>query len=316
MEYILLIIGFAVLIKASDFLVEGASSVAKRAGMSDYVVGLIVVAFATSLPELVVNMLAVINDTSGMALGNVVGSNTLNILVVVGITAVIAPMVIVGKKIAREILYTLLLSVLLLYVACDDIFNANAENVVSRWDGIILLILFAMFLFYTFRKNNKEKEAQVEAVKRMSAMRSGVYLAVGVAGLFLGGKLIVDSASQIAAAMGMSDTVIGLTVVALGTSMPEIVTSIIAAKKISAEMALGNVLGSNIFNGLFILGLTAVMMPVSAEGGFSPLDLYVTMAGSVILLICTLFFGRIGRAVGALFLLMYIFYAMYILNVF
>ncbi|MDD4819597.1 MAG: calcium/sodium antiporter [Flavobacteriales bacterium] len=317
MEYILLIVGFALLIKASDFLVDGASSVAKRAGLSDYVVGLTVVAFATSLPELVVNMLAVINGTSGMALGNVVGSNTLNILVVVGITAVIAPMVVKGRKMAREILMTLLLSILLLGVACDDIFSASAQNVVSRIDGIILLALFVVFLFYIFRKKNapEEPKSEVETIKKLSAVRSTVYLAIGVAGLFLGGKLIVDSASQIAASFGMSDTVIGLTVVALGTSLPEIVTSIIASKRISAEMALGNVLGSNIFNGLLILGLTSVMMPVSAENGFSPLDLYVTMLGSVALLVCILFIGRIGRMVGAMFLAVYVFYVLYILNV-
>ena len=151
MDYLLLLLGFAALIKSSDFLVDGASSLARRYGMSDYVVGLTVVAFATSLPELVVNMIAVIDGSAGMALGNVLGSNTLNIFVVVGITAAISPLAVSGKKIIREITLTILLSALLLFVAGDSLFFNGAENIVSRTDGAVLLVLFSVFMYFTLR---------------------------------------------------------------------------------------------------------------------------------------------------------------------
>ena len=314
MDYLLLIVGFAVLIKASDFLVDGASSLARRAGMSDYLVGLTVVAFATSMPELVVNLLAIKDGIDGIALGNVVGSNTLNIFVVVGMPAMIVPMVFKNKKLLREVFQTLLLSGLLLYVACDSMFREGAVNVVSRWEGIVMLTIFTVWIVYTIR-TSKADEAEVEKMVRMSATRTAIYLLIGVIGLFIGGKLIVSSASSIAAALGMSQTAIGLTVVALGTSLPEIVTSIIAARKISGEMAVGNVLGSNIFNGLFILGISASIMPVSVGETFSQLDLYITMVGSVLLMICIGLWKKISRVWGTIFVLLYALYVMYALGI-
>lgn len=316
MDYLLLLLGFAALIKSSDFLVDGASSLARRYGMSDYVVGLTVVAFATSLPELVVNMIAVIDGSAGMALGNVLGSNTLNIFVVIGITAAISPLAVSGKKIIREITLTILLSALLLFVAGDSLFFNGAENIVSRTDGAVLLVLFSVFMYFTLRaardKDGAEK-TDTSAREVMSVGKASGLIVIGVAGLFIGGKLIVGSAGAIALSFGMSDRVIGLTVVALGTSMPEIVTSIIAARKVSGQMALGNVLGSNIFNGLFILGLTAVLAPVKAGNDFSPLDLYVTMAGSAVLLLCVAVWGRISRVWGVSLLACYAAYAAYLL---
>ena len=314
MDYLLLLVGFVVLIKASDYLVDGASSLARRAGMSDYLVGLTVVAFATSMPELVVNLLAIKDGIDGIALGNVVGSNTLNIFVVVGLPAIVVPMVFKNKKLLREVFQTLLLSVLLLYVACDSMFREGATNVVSRWEGLFMLTLFVIWLVYTIRTSNAD-DSEVEKMVRLSAMRTTIYLIVGVIGLFLGGKLIVSSASSIASMLGMSQTAIGLTVVALGTSLPEIVTSVIAARKISGEMAVGNVLGSNIFNGLFILGLSASIMPVSVGETFSQLDLYITMVGSILLMLCIGFWKKINRVWGATFVLLYVIYVMYALGI-
>lgn len=313
MNYILLLIGFAVLIKASDYLVDGASSLARRAGMSDYLVGLTVVAFSTSMPELMVNLLAIKDGIDGIALGNVVGSNTLNIFVVVGLPALIFPMVFKSKKLIREIFQSLILSVLLLYVACDAMFRQGAVNEVSRWEGIVMLAIFFVWLIYTIR-TSKGDEGEAEKMVRLSAMRTTIYLAVGVVGLFIGGKLIVVSASAIATAWGMSQTAIGLTVVALGTSLPEIVTSIIAARKISGEMAVGNVLGSNIFNGLFILGLSASIMPVSVGETFSELDLYITMLGSILLIVCVGVWKKVNRLWGAIFVAIYAAYVMYALG--
>lgn len=316
MDYVLLLLGFAALIKSSDFLVVGASSMARRYGMSDYAVGLTVVAFATSVPELVVNMIAVTDGSAGMALGNVLGSNTLNIFMVVGITAVISPLAVSGKKIIREITLTILLSALLLFAAGDSLFFSGAKNVVSRMDGAVFLVLFAVFMYHTLRaardKDGTEKMNTASA-DVMSVAKAAGLITLGVAGLFIGGKLIVGSAGAIASSFGMSDRVIGLTVVALGTSMPEIVTSVIAARKVSGQMALGNVLGSCIFNGLFILGLTAVLAPVDAGSDFSPLDLYVTMAGSAVLLLCVAAWGRISRVWGVLLLACYAWYAAYLL---
>lgn len=316
---ILFVIGIAVLVFGGDKLVTGASALAARFGIPPIAIGMTVVAFGTSTPELVVNLSASFNGTSEIGFGNVVGSNIANIGLLLGLTAIIAPITVHSTIIAREIPMMVLATLAAIALGMDAWFS-SADSAFSRGEGIALLLLFGIFMYYTVaeiirdRRDDalaEESDAHIRPTAGLG--RSSLFIALGLAGLVLGGELAVRGATGIATSIGMSDVVIGLTIVAVGTSLPELATSVIAARKGAADMAVGNIVGSNIFNLLFIYGLTMTVAPapVPASGG---IDLLVALVFAIALLVMA-WTGkrRITRLEGALLLLGYSGYTAYLL---
>jgi len=311
MTYILLLIGFIFLIKGAGFLVDGASSLAKKFNISNLVIGLTVVAFGTSAPELFVNLFASINGTTDIAIGNIVGSNIVNILFILGIAAIIYPLKVGRGTIWKEIPMSLMAALLLLIMANDSMVDGLGFNTLTRSDGIILITFFIIFLYYTFgiaKVQNNNDESQI-VLKVYSGLASTGLVALGLVGLVLGGKWIVDSATIIAANLGLSDALIGLTIVAIGTSLPELATSAVAAFKKNTDIAVGNVVGSNIFNIFWILGISSVIKPLPFRPELN-FDLWVVVAASA-LLFGWMFLGKrhtLERSQGVIFVLLYILY--------
>ena len=304
-----IIIGFVALVKGADCLVDGASSIAKRFGISDLVIGLTVVAFCTSMPEFVVNMVSVGEGSTELAITNILGSNIINTLVILGLTAVIFP--IASQKHSRnfDIPMSILAGIVILVAVL-------LEHRLSRISGGVLLLVFLYFLYETFR-HAKAHPDESETVKPMSVGKAIIFLLIGFAGLVIGGELIVKSAVNIATRMGVSEAIIGLTVVALGTSLPELATSIIAAGKHNCDIALGNVIGSNIFNVFFVLGTSATIRPLPSYDGIE-VDACVAALGSIVVWIAvkTNKEHLVNRWAGAILLLIYAGYLTYrLLNV-
>ena len=309
LPYILLIVGFFILVKGADFFVEGSSSIAKKFKIPDLIIGLTIVAMGTSAPEAAVSITAAFDGSSGIAMGNVVGSNILNQLIVLGVAAVIVPLS-VDKSVFKRDFPALLISAIILPIL-SLAFNLK----VGRITGIILLVVFVTYMFLTvraalaFRKSGQADSG--EQIKLLPMWQCILYTVGGAVVIVLGGKLSVNSATDIAHQWGVSDAVIGLTVVALGTSLPELVTSVIAAKKGNSDMALGNVIGSNIFNVLFILGMTSAICPFKTDME-SVIDQFILLGITIYVFICALTKRKIGRLEGASFLLIYAAYATYI----
>jgi cation:H+ antiporter len=275
----LLVAGFLLLIKGADLLVDGSSSIAKRFGISDLVIGLTVVAFGTSAPELVVNLVSAFGGTADIAIGNILGSNIANILLILGITGVIAPLAVQRSTTWKEVPFSLLAVLAVGVMANDVLFGGASESVLTRGDGLILLGFFAVFLYYIFgvAKQGSPDESTSEKVVARGLPRSLAFIVLGLAALIIGGKWVVDSAITLATLWGLSEAVIGLTVVAIGTSLPELSTSIVAALKGKADIAIGNVVGSNIFNIFWILGVTSVIAPLPFSAN-SNLDIMAVIA--------------------------------------
>ncbi len=269
---ILFILGFVFLVKGADILVEGSSSIAKRFGVSAFFIGLTVVAFGTSLPELIVSLLASIQGSTGIALGNVIGSNISNSLLILGVSAIIAPLVVKKATIRKEIPYTLLAVLAVGFLANDVLIDHGRANTLTRSDGLILILFFAIFMVYTFGISREEESVIEKAVEGIAGdtkeyattAASGMIIA-GLAGLYLGGRWIVSGATAMAAAAGISETLIGLTIVAVGTSLPELAASVVAARKGKTDIAIGNVVGSNIFNLLWVLGISSFVSPIAFQ---------------------------------------------------
>ncbi len=277
-----LIIGLFLLVKGADWLVEGASSLAKRIGVSELTIGLTVVAFGTSMPELVVNITSSLSGATDIAIGNIVGSNIANILLILGISAVITKISVQTSTVWKEIPFALLASFVLFFMANDALIDRYSVGELGRSDGLILLSFFAIFLWYIAGMRRDDPVTEDVA----TTMRS-VWSATGftLAGLFLlvgGGKLTVDGAVAIAEMLGVSQALIGLTIVAIGTSLPELATSIVAARKGQADIAVGNIIGSNIFNIFWILGVSAVIAPLPFQPAMN-VDLLVTIGATVLL---------------------------------
>lgn len=313
-EILILVVGLAVLIFGAHWLVDGSSSIAAKLGISSFTIGLTVVAFGTSMPELVVNIMASFNGNSGLAIGNVVGSNTINILLVIGIAALIKPVNVKSSTVKIEIPFSLLAAIVLLVLANDKIIDGAIVSVLSRVDGIILLLFMVIFLFYTFFSAKIDKNPPVSEVKVRKTYLSILMVIAGVFGLYLGGDLIVDSATTIARAMGVSDALIGLTVLAVGTSLPELVTSAVAAYKGNSDIAIGNVLGSNIFNIFLVLGVSSSILPLNFYPS-SNIDILVTCLASLLLFVFALAGPgqKIDRREGGIFVLVYISYLAYLI---
>lgn len=278
-----LLLGLVLILVGANVLTDGASAIARRFGLSDLVVGLTVVAFGTSAPELAISVLAAISGSAPLAIGNVVGSNIFNILMIIGVTAIVSPIVIRRSVMSLEIPMVILSSVVLLMLGNSGIIDGTGVNIVSRLSGLFLLLLFLLFMRYTFAsaKNPEVADSTGETtVKQMPLWRAVIYVIAGLAALIWGGDKFVDGASGIAAALGVSEAVIGLTIVAAGTSLPELATSIVAATKGKPDMAVGNVIGSNIFNVLMVLGAAATITPLPF-GSISNYDLLTLFAASI-----------------------------------
>lgn len=315
---VLIIVGFIALVKGADWLVDGASSIAKQFGISDLVIGLTVVAFGTSMPEFVVNMVSVAQGSTDLAITNILGSNIINTFVILGLTALVYP--IVSQKRARDfdIPMSIIAGIFVFVLVAVQFQWGETERGIGRIGGVLLLVMFCYFLYNTFRHaKDHPEDAETETVKNIPVRRAIALILAGFIGLIVGGELIVKSAVDIATRMGVSEAIIGLTIVALGTSLPELATSVIAAVKHNSDIALGNVFGSNIFNVFFILGTSATVRPLPAYEGIE-IDALMAAAGSIIvwLAVKTNRDRKIQRWAGALLLIVYGGYLTYrLLNV-
>jgi len=258
---LLLILGLALLLKGGDWLVDGASTLARKYRISELAIGLTIVAFGTSAPELVVNVLASAGGQVDLAFGNVIGSNNFNLFLILGLSGLLAPVAVSAGTVWKEIPMSLVAAVALLLLANDQLYG-DAPMMLSRIDGIILLGLFALFLFYIYRNMRTETTSTETQQTPRSTFKTVILIVAGLGGLVLGGRLVVDSAVEIARFFQMSEKIIGLTIVAAGTSLPELVTSLVAVKKKSNDIAVGNILGSNIFNIFLILGISSTIRPM------------------------------------------------------
>jgi cation:H+ antiporter len=311
MVYVFFVLGFFLLIKGADWLVEGAVFIAKRFKVSDLVIGMTIVAFGTSAPELVVNLLASFSGNPDIATGNVLGSNVANILLVVGIAALLSPMVVHPKIAKRDLPFSIAILVLLAGLAFNFSFGflqnqqVQSPQILSRLDGIVLVLVFGFFIWYSFKKGEIQPEGTLENIKG-STPKAVVKVLAGLGGLALGGDWIVAGAVQIAKNLGMSEALIGLTIVAVGTSLPEVAASVAAALKKNADLAMGNVIGSNIFNVLWVLGVSAVVNPISFPmRALQDTGLVVLASALVVVLLFMPAKYTLGRASGAIALLAY-----------
>ena len=326
MDYIFLIIGFFLLIKGADIFVSGAAAISKKLGIPSVIVGLTIVSLGTSAPELAVSVISSIQGSNDIAVGNVLGSNIFNTLMVLGVTIIIMPLIIKKETIKKDFIINILITILFLILTFNGILFGG-QNYISRLDGIILLIIcvtYIAFLVWSVKKGNVikvdklDEEISVEVVlsEDINIGKSILKIIIGIAGIVIGGNIVVDSASAIATAWGMSEKLVGLTIVAMGTSLPELVTSAVAALKGEEDMALGNILGSNIFNILLIIGISSVISPILVSS--------TLIVDFVFLIVVTLFIGivvffnkdeekRLGRIHGIIFVLLYASYIMYII---
>lgn len=318
MIYLLFVIGFVLLIKGADILVDGASSIAKKSNISELVIGLTIVSFGTSMPELIVNVISSINGSAELAIGNIFGSNIANVLLILGFAALIKPLPIQRSIYFTEIPISLVATLLVGFLANADLFVEVKGLTLSRIDGGILLFFFALFMGYIYvvskaKPHVLEPDTKVELIGTEPNWKSILKILGGVVALFLGGKWVVDGAIEIALLFGLSETFIGLTVVAIGTSLPELVTSAVAAKRGQADLAVGNVVGSNVFNLLWILGISSVIQPIPFDVASNTDILMIIFAST--LLIFAVIVGkrpRIDRWEGVVFLLVYFAYISYL----
>ncbi|MDE6239887.1 MAG: calcium/sodium antiporter [Muribaculaceae bacterium] len=317
-----LIVSLALILIGANALTDGSSAIAKRMGISDLIIGLTVVAFGTSTPELVISIVAAADGNPSIAVGNIVGSNILNILLIIGLTALVRPIFIKKSIMTNEIPMLILSSVILLVLGYSAALDGIATPTVTRVNGIFLLIFFLLFMRYTFASaksapQSGEKdpaEADGQRLGKFSTLKSVAFVIGGLAALIWGGDKFVDSASTLARHIGMSEATIGLTIVAIGTSLPELATSIVAAVKGQSALAVGNVIGSNIFNVLLILGTASVVAPLPFAG-VSLVDLWTLVGASVLFLVFGWFFRTrcITRAEGAVMLACYLAYTAWLL---
>jgi cation:H+ antiporter len=312
----LLFAGFVPLIIGANLLVDNASSLAKRLNIPAMVIGLTIVGFGTSAPELVVNLFASFEKNSDLALGNIVGSNIFNILGILGISAIVYPLAIKKNTTWIEIPLCLLSAVIIILLANDKLIDKMNYSVISRIDGCILLLFFLIFLSYNVTLLKAEQHNDDILVKDKPVFKSIFLILIGLILLIAGGRIIVVSAVKVASAIGLSQRIIALTIVSIGTSLPELATSVIASRKKNVDIAIGNIVGSNIFNVFFILGISAVIHPVSLQP-FSNIDMILNIFASL-LLFMFIFTGkgrRIGKREGAFFLLVYIIYIVFLIIV-
>lgn len=308
---LLLLVGLGLVVLGADWLVNGASSIARRAGISEFVIGLTIVGFGTSCPELVVSLTGAIEGNSDISVGNVVGSNIFNVLFILGLTAMVLPVGMTDKNRRIDIPITLGATILLVILG---ITGSMSGPVISRWEGVLMLLVFSAYLFYCFKSDSKDEFSETQQAT-LSITKSIALTLTGLAGLIFGGDLFVDSATALARQIGVSDKFIAVTILAGGTSLPELATSLVAAIKGKEQLALGNILGSNVFNAMMILGLSSVITPLSFAS-MTIVDIITLVLSAVLLLIWayTRRKNRIDRREGAAMLLCYVAYNVFLFS--
>lgn len=313
---VLFIIGFFILVKGADLLVDGASSLAKKLNVSDMVIGLTIVAFGTSAPELVVNITSSLEGADGITIGNIIGSNIANILLILWISAIICPLQLKKKFISREVMISLMTIVLFAIFINDIRIDGATASVVSRSEGLAMIILIGFFVYYLFLAAKSQKNTAEETVHIYPVWKSLLFVVIGLIWLIIGGERIVDGAVAIAQYFWISERIIGLTIIAVGTSLPELATSIVAAKKGNSDLAVGNVVWSCIFNILFILWVSSVIIPIPALPGTN-FDLLALFLATLFLVLSG--YGIIGKKwkieawEGFFMIAMYVWYLFYLI---
>ena len=308
---LLLLVGLGLVVLGADWLVNGASSIARRAGISEFVIGLTIVGFGTSCPELVVSLSGAIEGNSDISVGNVVGSNIFNALFILGLTAMVLPVGMTDKNRRIDIPITIGVTILLVILGITGSMSGPG---ISRWEGVLMLLVFSAYLFYCFKSDSKDEFSETQQAT-LSITKSIALTLTGLAGLIFGGDLFVDSATALARQIGVSDKFIAVTILAGGTSLPELATSLVAAIKGKEQLALGNILGSNVFNAMMILGLSSVITPLSFAS-MTIVDI-ITLVLSAVLLLIWAYTGhknRIDRREGAAMLLCYVAYNVFLFS--
>lgn len=321
MDIFLLILGLVLILGGANFLTDGSAALAQRFRVPEFIVGLTIVAVGTSTPELVVSVLSAAAGNSDVAIGNIVGSNIFNVFLILGVCALIAPLPLTGGNIRRDLPFLTAVSVLLLLLTSDRLLGLGEVDAIGRIDGIVMLLLYIALIRYTIRAERRTAAQATQTTQTEKPQRSRslwlivVMIAGGLAGLVFGGELFLDSATAIARALGVSESVIAITLVAGGTSLPELASSVVSLLKGKSEMALGNVIGSNIANILLILGLSATIHPLTL-GGITRIDLLTVLLSSVLLFVTAFTFRRkaVDRWEGAIFLVIYALYIGYLVR--
>lgn len=312
MTYVLLLLGFVLLVKGADFFVDGSSSIAKLLKVPSIIIGLTVVAFGTSMPEASVSITAALQGQNGLAVSNVIGSNMFNLLVVLGASALMKPLVANKEVIKKELPFSMIMTVVLLVGCMAPVLLGGKSYELGRALGILLLIVFILFVAFQIKEALRARgNAEEEEYEVMSPVKSLLFIVGGIVAIVYGGDLVVNSATDIAVSFGFSQTFIGLTIVAMGTSLPELVTSVVAAKKGETDLALGNVVGSNIFNILLILGSSAAICPIEV-GILNLYDMGILLVMSLLVYLCAKSQSTLSKKEGILFLLVYFVYFGYI----
>ena len=321
-NFLLIIIGFFLLIKGADLLVNGASSLAKRFNVSDIAIGLTIVAMGTSAPELVVNIISgtvvTENGTHDVVFGNIIGSNIFNIFLILGISSIIYPLTVQRNALWKEIPYSLVATVIFFILVNDQMFHLGPTSQLGIIDGIILLVMFSFFILYIFLnlKRNPDDSELVEDIVILTSLKTTLYIILGIGGLTFGGKMIVDNAVSVAETFKVSEKLIGLTILAAGTSLPELATSAVAAYQKKSDLAVGNIVGSNIFNLLLVLGATSIIHNPIIYNTVLNIDLVIVMIGTFMLFIFMFTFQkyRLDRSEGAIYLIGFLAYMVYLFN--
>ena len=313
LQIVILIAGLLLILFGANYLVDGSSSVARRFGLSEFVIGLTIVGIGTSTPEMVVSFIAAFNGNADMAIGNIVGSNILNTMLILGVTALIAPLTITKNNLRRDIPLNIGVTILLILLGMNASIFGFGENALSRIDGAVLLTIFAWYMWTSFRSDSAD-ETEGEEIRSYSPAASVLLIIGGLAALVFGGRLFVNAATEIAKGFGVSDKFIAITVLAAGTSMPELATSVVAAVKGRGQLALGNILGSNISNILLILGGSSLICPLSFSG-ISTVDLGAVLVCALFILLSAYMFKkkRLDRIEGSILVLMEVGYMWYLI---
>lgn len=309
---ILLIVGFVILIKGADLFVDGASNVALNFKVSKMLIGLTIVAFGTSAPEFAVSVKGLLSGSFDIVLGNVIGSNILNILLILGVAAMIHPLVVKNNTVKKELPITMLITTLFAVLLSDNLFDKSMSNNFTRGDGIVLILFFLVFIYYliSLMRNKVEDEKDEKA---LSLPKSFLYTFIGLVAIILGSNFVVDSASYLAKAFGVSERIISLTIIALGTSLPELVTSVMATKKGEYDIAIGNVVGSNIFNIGIVIGLPVTILGGISKIAFSYIDLIVMIVTALMLYLFSKNDYKISKREGLSFLILFVVYYSYVI---
>ena len=312
LNIILLVFGFVILIKGADFFVDGASGIAANFKVPKMLIGLTIVAFGTSAPELAVSIKSILSGSGDIVLGNVIGSNILNILLILGCSSMVHSLTVKSNTVKKELPITLLLTTLFGVLLSDSIFDKGIKNSFTRTDGITLLLFFLVFIYYLISMSRKKENIEEEG-EILSLPKSIIFTLVGLVGIVLGSNFVVDSAVFLASALGVSERMISLTIIALGTSLPELVTSVTATRKQEYDIAIGNVVGSNIFNIGVVIGIPTALFGGIGSIHFSYIDLIVMLVSAILLFMFSFRDYKISKKEGIIFLIVFIVYYSYVI---